>query len=73
VKAQYAEHPALITDMTTKTKAAEQLWTKLRDADCAVETFGTEKGKEFEIAQNTCLAQRSDDRSEYLQSLLAEQ
>lgn len=71
VKTQYAGHSDQINEVTAKIKAAEQLWTKLRDADCAVETVGIEKGKELEVAQNTCLAQRSDDRSEYLQTIAA--
>lgn len=70
IKEQYAGQPAQITELSARLKNAEQLWSKARDADCAVETFAEKPGsKDFETAQNTCLAQRSDDRSEYLQSL----
>ena len=56
--------------MTARLQAAETLWTQLRDADCKVETFAEKPGsKAFEAAWNTCVAQRSDDRSEYLQSI----
>ncbi|MCY1408417.1 Lysozyme inhibitor LprI [compost metagenome] len=73
VKDQYAGKTAQVNEATARIKAAEQLWSKLRDADCAVETFQNDKGsKDFDIALNTCLAQRSDDRSEYLQSLVSE-
>ncbi|UVJ43707.1 DUF1311 domain-containing protein [Pseudomonas sp. LS1212] len=69
-KSQYTGNSAQLTDFTARIKAAQQLWIKLRDADCAVETFQTTKGtQDFDMAQNTCLAQRSDERSEYLQSL----
>ncbi|MCY1394909.1 hypothetical protein D3C76_314010 [compost metagenome] len=73
VKDQYAGKNAQINEVTARIKTAQQLWSKLRDADCAVETFQNDKGsKDFDIALNTCLAQRSDDRSEYLQTLGSE-
>ena len=50
--------------------AAEKLWTQLRDADCKVETYAEKPGsKALQAAWDTCVAQRSDDRSEYLQSI----
>ncbi|MBA1201619.1 DUF1311 domain-containing protein [Pseudomonas capeferrum] len=67
---QYADDPDQASGLTARLQTAEQLWTQLREADCKVETYaqGT-GGKAYEAAWNTCLAQRSDDRSEYLQSL----
>ncbi|WP_246237884.1 lysozyme inhibitor LprI family protein [Pseudomonas akapageensis] len=72
VKAQLAGHPDQINEISTRIKAAQGLWTKLRDADCAVETSQAKKGREFDNAQNTCIAQKSDERSEYLQSLFSD-
>ncbi|NBA97912.1 lysozyme inhibitor LprI family protein [Pseudomonas sp. R5(2019)] len=70
VKAQYADEPAKLKDFNSNVEAAQQLWRQLRDADCAVETVLYSKGsQELEMAENTCLAQRSDERSEYLQLL----
>lgn len=68
-KSQYGDQPTQLAEFNARIKAAQQLWTRLRDADCAVETLQIGKGsKDFEMAQNSCLAQRSDERSEYLQS-----
>jgi len=69
IKEQYAGQGARISELSNRLTAAENLWKQVRDADCKVETFDSKPGKDFEAAQNTCLAQRSDDRSEYLQSL----
>ena len=41
-------------------------WEKLRDADCAVDTFPAVTGtKAYAIAHNDCLARMSDERSEF--------
>ncbi|TDF80022.1 lysozyme inhibitor LprI family protein [Pseudomonas sp. H9] len=70
IKEQYNGQTAQIEDLSKRLRDAEVIWKQLRDADCKVETFAEKPGsKAFETAQNTCLAQRSDDRSEYLQSL----
>ncbi|MGE7990074.1 lysozyme inhibitor LprI family protein [Pseudomonas sp. NPDC089554] len=70
VRDQYADEGAQAESLVGKLQAAQKLWTQLRDADCKVETFAEKPGnKAFEAAWNTCLAQRSDDRSEYLQSI----
>ncbi|QGW75577.1 DUF1311 domain-containing protein [Pseudomonas alkylphenolica] len=69
IKEQYAGQDAKISEVSKRLNAAETLWKQLRDADCKVETFDEKPGKTFDAALNTCLAQRSDDRSEYLQSL----
>lgn len=71
VDEQAAGQTAQARELTTRLQAAQTLWTQLRDADCKVETYAEKPGsKAFEAAWNTCLAQRSDDRSEYLQSLV---
>nr|NLU58434.1 DUF1311 domain-containing protein [Pseudomonas sp. BIGb0427] len=69
IKEQYAGQDAKISEVSKRLHAAETLWKQLRDTDCKVETFDEKPGKTFDAALNTCLAQRSDDRSEYLQSL----
>jgi uncharacterized protein YecT (DUF1311 family) len=69
IKEQYAGQDAKISEVSKRLNDAESLWKQLRDADCKVETFDEKPGKTFDAALNTCLAQRSDDRSEYLQSL----
>ncbi|CAI8944043.1 LprI domain-containing protein [Pseudomonas donghuensis] len=69
IKEQYAGQSAKISDVSKRLNDAQALWKQLRDADCKVETFDENPGKAFDAALNTCLAQRSDDRSEYLQSL----
>ena len=51
-------------------KDAQQKWEKLRDADCAVDTFPAVTGtKAYAIAHNDCLARMSDERSEFLESI----
>ncbi|MFK8331413.1 lysozyme inhibitor LprI family protein [Pseudomonas sp. BJa5] len=69
IKEQYAGQEAKISDLSKRLNSAETLWKQVRDADCKVETFDLTPGKPFDAALNTCLAQRSDDRSEYLQTL----
>ncbi|ANY90389.1 MULTISPECIES: lysozyme inhibitor LprI family protein [Pseudomonas] len=67
---QYPDENDKVQQLTARLQAAETLWTQLRDADCKVETFAEKPGsKAFEAAWNTCVAQRSDDRSEYLQAI----
>jgi uncharacterized protein YecT (DUF1311 family) len=66
----YGKTPAQLTDVTAKLKAAQQQWLKTRDADCAVEAFPATSGsKAFTIAQNDCVARKSDERSEFLESI----
>ncbi len=67
---QYANEEDKVKALKARLAAAESIWTQLRDADCKAETFAEKPGsKAFEAAWNTCVAQRSDDRSEYLQSI----
>ncbi|MCE1116853.1 MULTISPECIES: lysozyme inhibitor LprI family protein [Pseudomonas] len=70
IRDQYADETDKATALSAKMEAAEKLWAQLRDADCKVETYAEKPGsKAFEAAWNTCVAQRSDERSEYLQTI----
>ena len=70
IRDQYADEADQANALVGRMEAAEKLWAQLRDADCKVETFAEKPGsKAFEAAWGTCVAQRSDDRSEYLQSI----
>ncbi|MFK0036851.1 lysozyme inhibitor LprI family protein [Pseudomonas monteilii] len=70
IRDQYADEGDQATALVGRMDAAEKLWTQLRDADCKVETYAEKPGsKAFQAAWDTCVAQRSDDRSEYLQSI----
>lgn len=70
IRDQYADEADKATALVGRMDAAEKLWTQLRDADCKVETYAEKPGsKAFQAAWDTCVAQRSDDRSEYLQSI----
>lgn len=63
---QYGDEAGLQSQI----ESARKVWAQLRDADCKVETYGEQAGsKAFQIAWNSCIAQRSDERSEYLRSL----
>ena len=63
---QFGDEAALMS----RIEAAEQLWRQLRDADCKVETHAEQPGsKAYQTAWNSCIAQRSDERAEYLRSL----
>ena len=56
--------------LMSRIEAAEQLWRQLRDADCKVETHAEQPGsKAYKTAWNSCIAQRSDERAEYLRGL----
>lgn len=70
IRDQYADAPGQASGLIQRMEAAEKLWAQLRDADCKVETYAEKPGSPaFNAAWNTCVAQRSDDRSEYLQSI----
>jgi len=70
---QLGANKTQLDDFTSKIKAAELAWQKLRDADCAVEVFPAVAGsKDFIISQNDCLARMSDERSEYLETIAQE-
>ena len=68
-----ASNKAQAADVTAKLQAAEQLWIKSRDADCAISPFPAAPGsKAFTIDQNDCLANKNDERSEFLESIAQE-
>lgn len=71
VRDTFDDKDASTTTMIERLKQAQGLWAQLRDADCKVETLAlTPSSKAYRAAWDTCVAQRTDDRSEYLQSLL---
>ncbi|KAA0950229.1 MULTISPECIES: lysozyme inhibitor LprI family protein [unclassified Pseudomonas] len=66
----YGSDKAKLADITARLADAQQKWQKLRDADCAVDTFPAVPGtKAYAIVQNDCLARMSDQRSEFLESI----
>lgn len=68
-----ASNKAQTADITAKLQAAEQLWIKSRDADCAIAPFPSAPGsKAYTIDQNDCLANKNDERSEFLESIAQE-
>lgn len=70
ISAQFSDQKDILKAYQDKVKAANDLWMKLRDADCAVEILESDSdGNDSATAKNNCLAQRSDERSEYLQTL----
>ncbi|MBT2341246.1 MULTISPECIES: lysozyme inhibitor LprI family protein [Pseudomonas] len=70
LQTRYASDKAQLGDITSKIKAAQQLWLKQREADCAIAAFPAKPGSEaYKIAENDCMAQVSDDRSEFLESI----
>lgn len=70
INSQFPKGSPELKAFTDKLKAAQDLWTRSRDADCDVYTVNAGKGtKAYEIAQNDCRAQKSDERSEFLQSV----
>lgn len=69
VKEQFGRDSTKIAKATALLNDAQAKWELSREADCKVETFDVKPGKPLETALNNCLAQRSDDRSAYLQDL----
>jgi uncharacterized protein YecT (DUF1311 family) len=60
----YGSDKSKLADITARLKDAQQKWEKLRDADCAVDTFPAVTGtKAYAIELNDCLARMSDERS----------
>ncbi|SEM79473.1 Protein of unknown function [Pseudomonas sp. ok272] len=70
VKAQAGSDKAKLADITAKLNTAQQLWVASRDADCAIAPFPAAVGsKTYAIDLNDCLASKSDERSEFLESI----
>ncbi|MHC6223546.1 lysozyme inhibitor LprI family protein [Pseudomonas sp. X10] len=69
-QAQFGDQPTRLKDYLQKIAIAQELWHKLREADCAAQVLGAgTTDSSAQIVLNDCMAQRSDERSEYLQSL----
>lgn len=57
--------------LASRLNAANRLWYQVRKADCEAETGGLQPDTQaYQAAWDNCVAQHSDDRSEYLQSIL---
>jgi len=70
INSQFPKGSPELKAFTDKLKIAQDLWAKSRDADCDVYTVNAAKGtKVYDTAQNDCRAQKSDERSEFLQSV----
>ncbi len=70
VSSQYKSNKTLNDEYTHKIKESQRLWIKLRDADCALETFQIEIGTQaYEATLNNCIARMSDERSAYLEHI----
>ncbi|MFS2156590.1 lysozyme inhibitor LprI family protein [Pseudomonas sp. Pseusp122] len=73
VNTQFGANKSQANDLISKLKTGQQAWEKQRDADCAVEVFPSAAGSlAYNIAMNDCIAHTSDERSEYLESVLQE-
>jgi uncharacterized protein YecT (DUF1311 family) len=67
---QYKSNKTLGDDYIQKIKESQRSWIKLRDADCALETFQIEIGTQvYETTLNNCIARKSDERSKYLEHI----
>ena len=70
VNSQYKPNQTLSDEYIQKIKESQRLWIKLRDADCALETFQIEIGTQaYEATLNNCIARMSDERSKYLEHI----
>ena len=70
VGSQYKSNQTLRDEYIQKIKESQRLWIKLRDADCALETFQIEIGTQaYETTLNNCIARMSDERSKYLEHI----
>ncbi|MNJ53259.1 hypothetical protein D3C77_486410 [compost metagenome] len=69
---QFSDRPAMLKNYLDKIAAAQDLWHKLQDADCAAQILEAETADSRQSALNDCMAQHSDERSEYLQSLVGQ-
>lgn len=70
VSTQYKSNQALSDKYILKIKESQRLWIKLRDADCALETYQIDVGTQaYETTLNNCIARMSGERSRYLESI----
>jgi len=47
-------------------KRSQQIWIKMRDADCNYETYESKKGAGFQSIYTQCLLNKTNDRIKYL-------
>jgi len=47
-------------------KKSQQAWIKIKDADCAYETYESKKGTGFQSIYLQCLLEKTNSRIEYL-------
>lgn len=70
IATQYTKAPDLKASLTKKLEDSQKTWTILRDSECEIEAFIIETGTlAYETAINTCNAERSTTRIQYLDSL----
>lgn len=66
----YAASPELREKLKIMIKNSQQLWIRLRDANCNIEAFTIEaQTQAFEATRNTCSARETEERSKYLENL----
>lgn len=62
--------PALISALKEHIKKSQRAWVRLRDENCAIETFIFLPGEQiFEAVKNDCLARETINRARYLNEL----
>lgn len=70
VSSQYKSNRALSKEYIQRIKHSQRLWIKLRDANCALETYQIETGTQaYEATLNYCIARISGERSRYLERI----
>lgn len=67
---QYKSNRTLGDEYVQRIKESQRLWIKLRDADCALETYQIEVGAQaYEATLNYCIVRMSDECSRYLERI----
>lgn len=70
VSSQYESNQTLSKEYIGRIKHSQRLWIKLRDANCALETYQIEAGTQaYEATLNYCIARISGERSKYLERI----
>lgn len=71
IERSYSTNPELRDKLKAQTKNSQLIWIKLRDANCAIETFTIEpQSQAFETTKNNCSKRQTEERSEYLLNLM---
>ncbi len=64
------DNPVLISVLQEQIKKSQRAWIKLRDENCAIETFIFLPGEQiFNAVKNACLTRETIDRTLYLNNL----